>query len=83
MIAQRDIRLDEACRLLGGICRTTFVTWATEGDCHGKKLDAWKRGRLWFTSLAAIEAFKTRPTEAQQITKSGNRQRLKEKYGIG
>ncbi len=35
---------------------STLLRWITTG-CHGRKLQAWRIGRAWYTSEAALAAF--------------------------
>jgi hypothetical protein len=61
--------------------------------CRGVKLDAWKRGGLWYTTMAKVEKFRIdctqprttwiRTPKQQQRDSEAARQMLILKHGIG
>lgn len=82
----KPIPAKEACRLLGGISRATFVRYARDG----KLSPAWQNGGPrgpWFTTLEAIEGVKhyAQPPEddAPQYASAEVLRQLKELHGIG
>lgn len=62
MATATDISLREASDQLG-VSYRTMLRWVKSG-VNGRRLDAWKLGGRWFTSLSAIEEFRTRPQQA-------------------
>ena len=72
----------EACKMLGGICRTTFVAYATTG-INGRVLNAFKIGNRWYTDEASIEAFKHRPGGHETaVAASNHNEERRERFGF-